>query len=77
MRTFILKLMVTSKLTEKVTACVEASSVEEAIQLFESDPDKYGWYGFQEWDKEVQDWDTLKEECYDPLNAPVRVTKAT
>ena len=69
--------MVTSQLTEKVTVCVDASSLEEAVKLFEADPDAYDWYGFEEWDREVQHWELTEEECYAPLNAPVKVTKAT
>ena len=77
MRSFIIKLIVASQVNEEATVCVDASSLEEAIELFKDDPDKYEWYGWKELSSEVMDWEITEEECYDPLNAPVRVNKAT
>tara|TARA_R110002167_G_scaffold79892_3_gene219981 strand:+ start:1696 stop:1926 length:231 start_codon:yes stop_codon:yes gene_type:complete len=76
MREFIIKVMVSSQLTEEVSARVEASSLKEAIELFKSDPNGYDWYGWEEWDRDVKSWDLLEDSCYDPLNQAFKL-KAT
>ena len=76
MREFIIKVMVSSQITEEASARVEASSLKEAIDLFKSNPNGYDWYGWEEWDRDIMDWDVTEEECYDPLNQAFKL-KAT